>query len=142
MTVTAAGLRTYTAAAAVPAALVVLAHLAIEWNGADGFTARQDLAFSHGVALAVVLAGVLIASRFAMHLETGSGAPLADTVAVVGTVAVLADMARLWRDGSNPLYRFGLTASHLAAIGVVALVSLAVARWELRRGGSNAAPRL
>lgn len=139
---TAAGLRTYTAAAAVPAALVVLAHLAYEWNRAAGFTARRDLAFSHGVALAVVLAAVLIASRFAMHLETGAGAPLADTVAVVGTVAVLADMARLWRDGSNPLYRFGLTASHVAALLVIALVSLAIARREARRPRSNAAPSL
>lgn len=139
---TAAGLRTYTAAAAVPAALVVLAHLAIEWNRADGFTARRDLAFSHGVALAVVLAALLIASRFAMHLETGSGAPLADAVAVIGTVAVLADMARLWRDGSNPLYRLSLTASHIAALLVVALVTLAIARWEARRGGSNAAPSM
>jgi len=126
----------------VPAALVVLAHLAVEWNRADGFAARRDLAFSHGVALAVVLAGMLIASRFAMHLETGSGAPLADTVAVVGTVAVLADMARLWRDGSNPLYRFSLTASHVAALLVVALVSVAIARWEGRRNRSNAAPSM
>ena len=126
---TAAGLRTYTAAAAVPAALVVLAHLAYEWNRAAGFTARRDLAFSHGVALAVVLAAVLIASRFAMHLETGAGAPLAD-------------MARLWRDGSNPLYRFGLTASHVAALLVIALVSLAIARREARRPRSNAAPSL
>jgi uncharacterized membrane protein len=140
--VTAAGLRTYTAAAAVPAALVVLAHLAFEWNRADGFTARRDVAFSHGVALAVVLAAVLIASRFAMHLETGSGAPLADTVAVIGIVAVLADMARLWRDGSNPLYRFTLTASHIAAILVVGLISFAIARWEVRRGESNAAPSM
>ncbi len=139
---TAAGLRTYTAVAAVPAALVVLAHLAVEWNGANGFTARRDLAFSHGVALAVLLAAMLIASRFAMHLETGAGAPLADTVAVIGTVAVLADMARLWRDGSNPLYRFGLTASHIAALAVVAAVSLAVARAEAGRRTSNAAPKM
>ncbi len=139
---TAASLRTYTAAAAVPAALVVLAHLAVEWNGANGFTARRDLAFSHGVALAVLLAAMLIASRFAMHLETGAGAPLADTVAVIGTVAVLADMARLWRDGSNPLYRFGLTASHIAALAVVAAVSLAVARAEAGRRTSNAAPKM
>jgi hypothetical protein len=132
----------YAAAAATPAALVVLAHLAFEWNRADGLAARQDLAFSHGVALAAVLAGALIASRVAMHLETGSGAPLADAVAVVGTVAVLADMARLWRDGSNPLYRFGLTASHIAALVAIGLVSVAIARWEARRSRTNAAPRL
>jgi phosphate/sulfate permease len=140
--VTAAGLRTYTAAAGVPAALVVLAHLAYEWNRADGLTARRDLAFSHGVALAAVLAAVLIASRFALHLETGAGAPLADTVAVVGSVAVLADMARLWRDGSNPLYRFSLTASHMAALLVIGLISFAIARRETRRAGSNASPSM
>jgi hypothetical protein len=56
--VTAANLRTYTAAAGVPAALVVLLHLALDWNGADGITGRRDLAFSHGVALAAVLAAV------------------------------------------------------------------------------------
>ena len=140
---TAASLRTYTAAAAVPAALVVLAHLAADWNGAGGYVARRDLAFSHGVALAALLAAVLIASRVAMHLESGAGAPIADAVAVVGIVAVLADMARLWRDGSNPLFRFGLTASHIAAIVVVGLVSVAIARWETRRrGASNAAPSM
>jgi hypothetical protein len=140
--VTAAGLRTSTAAAAVPAALVVLGHLAVEWNGAHGFSARRDLAFSHGVALAILLSALLIASRVAMHLETGAGAPLADTVAVVGTVAVLADMARVWRDGSNPLYRFSITASHIAALLVVGLVSIAVARAEARRAVSNPPPSL
>jgi hypothetical protein len=77
-----------------------------------------------------------------MHLESGAGAPLADTVAVIGTVAVLADMARLWRDGSNPLYRFGLTASHVGALVVVAVASIAVARAEARRARSNPPPSL
>ncbi|HEY0387143.1 MAG TPA: hypothetical protein VGC71_01765 [Gaiellales bacterium] len=139
---TAASLRTSTAAAAVPAAAVVLGHLAVEWNREDGFAARRDLAFSHGVALAVLLCALLIASRVAMHLESGAGAPLADTVAVIGTVAVLADMARLWRDGSNPLYRFGLTASHVGALVVVAVASIAVARAEARRARSNPPPSL
>lgn len=137
---TAANLRTLTAAAAVPAALVVLAHLAYEWNGADGFTARRDLAFTHGVALAVVLAATLIASRFAQHLETGAGAPVADAIAIVGSVAVLGHLARVWRDSSDPLYRFGLTVEHVAALAVVAAVSLLVARSERARYASNRAP--
>jgi hypothetical protein len=129
-----------TAAAAVPAALVVLAHLAYEWNGAAGFTARRDLAFSHGVALALVLAAALIAARYAQHLETGAGAPLADAVAIVGSVAVLAHLARVWRDSSDPLHRFGITVEHIVALALVALASLLIARRETARHGSNRAP--
>ena len=117
----------------MPAALVVLAHLALDWNGADGFTGRRDLAFSHGVALAVVLAATLISSRVALHLETGAGAPVADAVAIIGSVAVLAHLARVWRDGSDPLHRFGITVEHIAALLLVALVSTLVARREQRR---------
>lgn len=141
MGVTAANLRTYTAAAGVPAALVVLLHLALDWNGADGITGRRDLAFSHGVALAAVLAAVLISSRVALHLETGAGAPVADAVAVIGSVAVLANLARVWRDGSDPLHRFSITVAHITALLVVALVSNLVARREQRRR-SNPAPSL
>jgi hypothetical protein len=51
-------------------------------------------------------------------------------------------MARLWRDGSNPLYRFSLTASHIAALFVIGLISFAIARRETRRAGSNASPSM
>lgn len=139
---TAASVRTYAAAAGLPAALVVLAHLAAEWNGADGFAARRTLAFDHGVALAVVLAAVLAAARLAQHLETGAGAPLADTVGIAGTVAVLAHLASVWRDGSNPLHGFQVTAAHVAALLVVAAATLATARWERSRRVSNRAPSL
>jgi peptidoglycan/LPS O-acetylase OafA/YrhL len=139
--VTAANLRTYTAVAGVPAALVVLLHLALDWNGADGISGRRDLAFSHGVALAVVLAVVLISSRVALHIETGAGAPVADAVAVVGSVAVLANLAHVWRDGSDPLHRFGITVAHISALLLVAAVSNLVARREQRRR-SNPAPSL
>ena len=139
--VTAANLRTYTAVAGVPAALVVLLHLALDWNGADGISGRRDLAFSHGVALAVVLAAVLISSRVALYIETGAGAPVADAVAIIGSVAVLANLARVWRDGSNPLHRLSITVAHITALLLVAAASNLVARREQRRR-SNPAPSL
>jgi uncharacterized membrane protein YeaQ/YmgE (transglycosylase-associated protein family) len=129
--------RTYATAAGLPAALVVVVHLALEWNGAGGFAARRTLAFHHGVALVVVLAAVLAASRYAEHLETGAGAPLADAIGIAGTVAVLAHLADVWRDGSNPLYRFTVTAAHIGALLVIAAVTLATARWERARRGDQ-----
>jgi hypothetical protein len=138
--VTAASLRTYSTAAAIPACLVVLAHLALEWNGANGYSGRRDLAFSHGVALAILLAAVLAASRFALHIERGGGAPLADTVGIAGTVAVLANLARVWRDNSNPLDRVQVTAGHIAALLVVAAVTQGLGQWE--RSRSNRAPSM
>lgn len=139
--VTAANLRTYSAVAGVAAALVVLLHLALVWNGADGFTGRRAVAFDHGVALAAVLAAVLIASRFALHLETGEGAPVADSIGIVGTVAVLANLAHVWRDSSDPLHRFGITVGHITALLIVAAISNLAARWERRRR-SNPAPSM
>ena len=74
----------------------------------------------------------------ALSLETGAGAPIADAIAVIGSVAVLAHLALVWRDGSNPLHRFGLTAEHVAAMVAVALVTLAVARRETARRARRA----
>jgi hypothetical protein len=139
--VTAANLRTYSAVAGVAAALVVLLHLALVWNGADGFTGRRAVAFDHGVAMAVVLAAVLIASRFALSMEMGEGAPMADAIGIIGSVAVLANLAHVWRDSSDPLHRFGITVGHITALLVVAGVTNLAARWERRRR-SNPAPSL
>jgi phosphate/sulfate permease len=135
--------RTYSAVAGIPAALVVLGHLALVWGDSSGIEAHRHLAFNHGIALAAVLAALLICSRVALHLETRSGTPVADSVAIVGSVIVLAHLARVWRDGSNPLHRFGLTLEHIAALAAVALVTLAIAHYETgRRNGraSQAAP--
>jgi hypothetical protein len=140
--VTAATLRTCSAAAGLPAALVVLGDLALRWDSADGQQGRRDLAFSHGVALAVVLATVLIAGRVAMRLESGAGAPVADAIGLIGSVAVMAHLARVWRDGSNPLQRFSVTASHAAALLLVALVTLGAARIETGRRRSNPPPSM
>jgi uncharacterized membrane protein YeaQ/YmgE (transglycosylase-associated protein family) len=140
--VTAATLRTCSAAAGVPAALVVLGDLALRWDSADGQQGRRDLAFSHGVALAVVLATVLIAGRVAMRLESGAGAPVADAIGLIGSVALMAHLARVWRDGSNPLQRFSVTASHVGALLLVALVTLGAARIETGRRRSNQPPSM
>jgi hypothetical protein len=77
----------------------------------------------------------------ALHIETGAGAPVADAVAIIGSVAVLANLARVWRDGSNPLHRFGITVAHITALLLVAAASNLVARREQRRR-SNPAPSL
>ena len=62
--VSAATLRTLTAAAAVPAALVVLLHLA--YGGTAPPTSRPaGSGLQHGIALAVMLAAALIAARYA-----------------------------------------------------------------------------
>jgi hypothetical protein len=135
--VTAASVRTTTAAAAVPAALVVLGHLALDWNGADGYAARRTLAFQHGIALAVVLAAVLAAARFASALERQSGEPIADSVGIAGTVAVLGHLAWVWRDSSDMLARLDVTVTHILALIAVLGITLAVRRWERQRVSSS-----
>ena len=134
---TAATVRTTTAAAAVPAALVVLGHLALEWNGADGYAARRTLAFEHGIALAVVLAAVLAAARLATALERGAGEPIADATGIAGTMAVLAHLAWVWRDNSNMLARLDVTVTHILALVAVAGLTLAMRRWERVSSSSN-----
>jgi hypothetical protein len=131
--VDASTVRTYGAIACIPAALVVLADLALKWHDAGDYVARRDLAFSHGIALAVVLGAALICSRVALALETREGAPFADAVGILGAVAVLADLARVWRDSSDPLRRFSVTATHILAMAVVAAATMLIARAERRR---------
>ena len=64
---------------------------------------------------------------------------MADAVAIIGSVAVLANLARVWRDGSNPLHRLSITVAHITALLLVAAASNLVARREQRRR-SNPAP--
>ncbi|MDX6594430.1 MAG: hypothetical protein QOJ13_3626 [Gaiellales bacterium] len=105
----------------------------MRWRDTTFVSERQDVAFSHGIALAVVLAAALICGRIALHLENGGGAPLGDTAAIIGSVAVLADLARVWRDGSDPLRRFSVTLTHALALAAVAGVAMLIARYEQRR---------
>jgi peptidoglycan/LPS O-acetylase OafA/YrhL len=131
--VTASNLRTLTAVAAVPAALVVILHLALRWGDQPDLAARRNLAFTHGIALAVVLAGALIAGRWAHALEHGVRHPIADAVGVGGTIAVLAHLASAWRDDANPADQLAVTAGHLLLLAVVTGVVLLVRHAEDRR---------
>ncbi len=131
---TAEGIRTNTAVAGVAAALVIVAHLAWKWGATHGISAKQSLAFNHGIALAVVLGLVLIGSRIALYREPGSATtPVADAVAIFGTIAVLANLARVWRDNSTNLRDFYITAGHIAAFLAVWGITVLVRRIERRR---------
>ena len=129
----ASSLRTLSAVFCIPAALVVLGDLALRWRDTTLVAERQDVAFTHGIALAIVLAAALACGRVALHLENGTGAPFADIAAIAGSVAVLADLARVWRDSSDPLRRFSVTLSHALALAAVAGVAMLIARAERRR---------
>ena len=130
---TAESIRTSTAIAGVAAVLVILAHLAWKWGGTHGVDARQSLAFNHGIALAIVLGMVLIGSRIALYREPSSGnTPVADAVAIIGTIAVLANLARVWRDNSTNLRDFYITAGHIAAFVAVWGITVAVRQAERR----------
>ena len=120
-------IRTYSALAAVPAALVVLGHLALVWGDAAGFEERRRIAFEHGIALAVVLGVALVAARIALRLERGDGWWVADAIGIAGTIAVLAHLAWVWRDGSDALERLDVTLNHAAAFALV-WISVALAR--------------
>jgi hypothetical protein len=132
--VTAEGIRTNTAVAGIAATAVILAHLAWKWGSTDGSHAKQALAFDHGIALAIVLGLVLIGSRIALYREPNPGnTPVADAVAIIGTIAVLANLARVWRDNSTNLRDFYITFGHIAAFFVVWGITVLVRRVERRR---------
>jgi hypothetical protein len=141
--VDASALRTYAVAAGIPATLVVLAHLALEWNGAGGYEARRTLAFQHGIALAAILALLLAAGRLALYLEGRARWPISDAIAISGTVTVLAHLAWVWRDSSDPMRQFGVTAAHVLALGAVWGATMLARRIEGRilTSTSNAANR-
>jgi hypothetical protein len=141
--VEASALRAYSVAAGIPAALVVLGHLALEWNGADGFEARRTLAFQHGIALAAVLALLIAAGRVALYLEGRAHWPVSDALATAGTMAVLAHLAWVWRDSSDPMRQFGVTVTHILALAAVWAITLLARRLEERTltSASNSANR-
>ena len=131
---TADGIRTNTAVAGIGAMVVILAHLAWKWGSTHGIAAKQSLAFDHGIALAIVLGLMLIASRIALYREpTPEATPVADAVAIAGVIAVLANLARVWRDNNTNLHDFYITAGHIAALLVVWGVTTLVRRAERRR---------
>lgn len=133
---TPASLRTMSAVGAACAGLVVLAHLALVWNGADGFEERRRIAFDHGVALAVILAVTLWLARVARWMEHTGGSPIGDAIAISGSIAVLLDLAWVWRDGMSDALQ--VTVEHLAALGVVAVLAILGRQIDRRlSSGSN-----
>jgi hypothetical protein len=132
--VDARSLRTHATAAAVPAALVILGHLAWVWHAHPASADRQAEAFDHGVALALILAAVLSAGRIALWLEGRARHVWADTAAVVGAIAILAHLAAAWRDeGVGDL---GVAFVHAAALGALTVTVNLVRAFEDRRAGA------
>jgi hypothetical protein len=134
----AATVRTYAAAAAVPAVIVVLAHLAYVWQQHPSSGDRQTSAFGHGIGLAAILAAVLAAGRVAQWLEGASARVWPGVVGVVGTIAVLAHLADDWSAGSAAVRSGHILLEHLAALALVALVAWIAGRFEAQ--AARAAP--
>ena len=123
-------MRTYAAAAAVPAMIVVLAHLAYVWQEHPSSADRQTSAFGHGIGLAVILAAVLAAGRLAQYLEGASARLWPGVIGVVGTIAVLAHLADDWSSGSAAVRSPRILLEHLALLGLVALAAWIAGRFE------------
>ena len=113
-------LRTYTAVAAVPAALVILGHLAWVWNQHPSSSDRQAAAFDHGLAVAAILAATLAAGRIALWMEGRARYPWADALAVIGAITILGHLAVAWRD--EGVGDVSVAVVHAAALGALAVV--------------------
>ena len=122
--------RTYAAAAAVPAMIVVLAHLAYVWQQHPASADRQTAAFGHGIGLAAILAAVLAAGRVARYLEGASQRVWPGVIGVVGTIAVLAHLADDWSAGSAAVRSPRILIEHLALLALVALAAWIAGRFE------------
>ena len=121
-------LRTYATAAAVPAALVILGHLAWAWHAHPASADRQSAAFDHGLAVAAILAATLAAGRVALWMEGRTRYVWADVLAVIGAIAVLAHLAVAWRD--EGVGDVGVAVVHAAALGALAVVVNIVRAFE------------
>jgi hypothetical protein len=126
--VDARSLRTYATAAAVPAALVILGHLAWAWHAHPASADRQSAAFDHGLAVAAILAATLAAGRVALWMEGRMRYVWADALAVIGAIAVLAHLAVAWRD--EGVGDVGVAVVHAAALGALAVVVNIVRAFE------------
>ena len=116
--------RTYAAAAAVPAVLVVIAHLAYVWQQHPASSDRQSAAFAHGVGLAAILAAVLAAGRVALWLDGETRHVWPGVIGIVATIAVLAHLADDWSAGSEAVRNGSILLAHAAL-----LVAIAAAAW-------------
>jgi hypothetical protein len=117
--VDARSLRTYTTAAALPAAVVILGHLAWAWYAHPASVDRRSAAFDHGLAIAAILAATLAAARIALWMEGRARYLWADAVGVVGTIAILAHLAVAWRD--DGVGDVGVAVAHAVALGALAV---------------------
>jgi hypothetical protein len=117
--VDARSLRTYATAAALPAAVVILGHLAWAWHAHPASADRRSAAFDHGLAIAAILAATLAAGRIALWMEGRARYLWADAVGVVGTIAILAHLAVAWRD--DGVGDVGVAVVHAVALGALAV---------------------
>jgi protein-S-isoprenylcysteine O-methyltransferase Ste14 len=122
--------RTCAAAAAVPAIVVVVAHLAYVWQQHPSAADRQSTAFSHGVGLAAILAAVLAAGRLAQWLEGGSRRLWPGVIGIVASIAVLAHLADDWRAGSAAVRSVHILLVHLALLLAIAFGAFLAGRLE------------
>jgi hypothetical protein len=129
--VDARSLRTYAIAAAVPAALVIVGHLAWAWHAHPSSADRRAAAFDHGLALAAILAATLVAGRAALWLEGRVWHVWSDGVAVVGAMAILAHLAASWRD--DGVGDVGVAFVHAAALGGLAVTVNVIRAFEAER---------
>jgi hypothetical protein len=115
----------------VPAAAVIIGHLAWVWHAHPSSAARRSAAFDHGLGLAAILAGTLVAGRTALWLEGRIWHPWADAAAVVGAVAILAHLAAAWRD--EGVGDVGVAVVHAVALGGLAVTVNVIRAFEERR---------
>jgi hypothetical protein len=122
--------RTCAAAAAVPAVLVVIGDLAYVWQHHPSSAYRQSSAFTHGIALAAVLAAVLAAGRVALWLEGETRHVWAGIVGIVATIAVLTHLADDWRGGGAAISSVHILVVHFAALALIVIAVLVIGRLE------------
>jgi protein-S-isoprenylcysteine O-methyltransferase Ste14 len=122
--------RTCAAAAAVPAIVVVVAHLAYAWQQHPAASDRQSTAFAHGVGLAAILAAVLAAGRLAQWLEGGTKRLWPGIVAVVASIAVLAHLADDWSAGAAAVRSTHILLVHLGLLVAIAAGAFLTGRLE------------
>jgi hypothetical protein len=128
-----ATVRTCTAAAAVPATLVVIAHLAYVWRLHPASADRQSAAFAHGVGLAAILAAVLAAGRIAQWLDGESARVWPGVIGIVATIAVLAHLADDWSAGSAAVRSVHILLVHAALLAAIAAAAWIAGRLEAPR---------
>ena len=133
--------RTCAAAAAVPAVLVVVAHLAYVWHQHPSSADRQASAFTHGIGVAAILAAVLAAGWIAQWLDGDTPHVWAGIVAGAGTIAVLAHLADDWRAGSDAIRSVHILLVHFALLALIAVAYQVIRRFEDGRSATNARTR-